>query len=371
MKKKELIQLIQTKSKEVEIKDFSRSILERVKNLPQREVITAPKRVFKLKPILFVTLGTLASVLLIMVLYKPTSPIIPVIPTDPVSPSLQNMDEVIALSAVSTASLIETFDAELSINETYTLNFGNTGNAQRIRDEIQDVVKYMETIEKLFASDSNFAIEKENIAAGPFTNRMRFKTKDLIGKEANYKFDYSEVVLENPKHFNLDGELEIGEKLYHITGKAETDTNNLMLKAEKDSSNYILIQYEVSNSIHKFTVDIVKNNHVIQKVQFDLEQTETSKKINFEFIEGESLGSYEFQIERNDNVKIIKANYNIIFDDEEEKGEFILRVLSVQNITTYSILIKPEGKPPFIITQHRIMTEGRLRVQTSLENVNI
>lgn len=367
MKKKELIRLIQTKSKEVEIKDFSSSILERVRNLPQKEIIEAPKKTFRLKPILFATLGTLASVLLFMVLYNPAAPIIP---TDPITPSLQNMDEVIALSTVSTASLIETFDAELSSGDTYQLSFGNIQNIQRIRDEIQDVVKYMETIEKLFASESDFGIEKENIS-GQFTNRMRFKTKDLLGQEANYKFDYSQVVLANPKHFDLDGELEIGEKIYHITGKAETDTNKLILKAEKDSLNYILIQYEEILSIHQFMVEIVKNDTTIQKVQFDLEQSETSKKINFQFIEGESIGSYQFQIEENDHVKMIKAQYNIIFEDEEEKGEFKLRVLTLLNNTTYSILIKPEGKPPFIITQHRVMTERRPRLQTSLENVNL
>jgi hypothetical protein len=368
MNKKELIRLIQTKSREVEIKDFSSSILDRVRNLPQREMIEAPKRTFRLKPILFATLGTLASVLLFMVLYNPASPIIP---TDPITPSLQNMDEVIALSAVSTASLVETFDAELSINDSYTLSFGNPQDTQRIRDEIKDVTKYMETIEKLFASESNFNLQKENITAGPFTNRMRFKTKDLLGQEASYKFDYSQVALANPKHFDLDGELEIGEKQYHITGKAETDTNQLMLKAEKDSSNYIIIHYEVNQSIHQFTVEIVKNDETIQKVQFDLEQSETSKKINLQFIEGESIGTYEFQIEENDNVKIIKAKYHIVFDEEEEKGEFILRVLTILNNTSYSILIKPEGKPPFIITQNRVMTERRPRFQTSLENVNL
>jgi len=368
MKKKELIHLIQTKSKEVEIKNFSSSILERVRNLPQREVIEAPKRTFRLKPVLFVALGTFASVLLFMILYNPASPIIP---TDPIIPSLQNMDEVIALSTVSTASLVETFDAELSNNDNYQLIFGNIQNNLRIRDEILDVTKYMETIEKLFASESNFAIEKENIPSGQFTNRMLFKTKDLLGQEASYKFDYSQVVLANPKHFSLDGELEIGEKVYHITGKAETDTNHLTLKAEKDSSNYILIQYEVSLSIHQFIVDIVKNDETIQKVQFVLEQSETSKKISLQFIEGESIGSYEFQIEENDHVRIIKANYNIVFDDEEEKGEFILRVLTIQNNTTYSILIKPNGRPPFIITQIRVMTERRPRLQTSLENVNL
>jgi len=288
-----------------------------------------------------------------MVLYNPATPIIPI---DPTTPSLQNMDEVIALSTVSTASLVETFDAELSYYEYDQLLFGNIQNAQRIRQEIQDVAKYMETIEKLFASESNFAIEKENISSGTFTNRMRFKTKDLLGHEASYKFDYSQLALENPNHFNLNGELEIGEKSYHITGKAETDLNRLMIKAEKDSSNFIMIQYEIFDSKHKFTINIVKNDETIQKVQFILEQSETSKQIQLQFIEGDSIGTYEFQIESNNNVKIIKANYSIVFDDEEEKGEFILRVLTIQNRTTYSILIKPER---------------RIRFQTSLENVNL
>lgn len=369
MKKKELIQLIKTKSNEVEIKNFSNSILERVRNLPQREVIEAPKRAFRLKPILFVALGTLASVLLIMVLYNPASPIIP---TDPITPTLENMDEVIALSSVSTASLIESFDNELTSDSIYQLKFGNDEeDTQRINDEIVDVTKYMETIEKLFASQSDFGIEKEDISTGGFTNRMRFKTKDLLGQEADYKFDYNQTALSNPKHFNLDGVLEIGNKSYMITGTALSDQDQLTLKAEKDESNYILIHYELIDDIHQFTVETVKDGESIQKVQFELEQSETEKKIKLQFIEGESIGSYEFQIEENDNVKIVKANYRIMLNDEEEQGEFILRVISIQNTTTYSILIKPNGKPPFTITQGRVMTERRPRVQTSLENVNL
>ncbi|MDO9628316.1 MAG: hypothetical protein Q7I99_00325 [Acholeplasmataceae bacterium] len=368
MKKKELIQLIKTKSEEVEIKDFSKSILERVKQLPRHEAIEAPRRAFKLKPALFVTLGTLASVLLFMVFYNPASPIIP---TDPITPTLENMDQVIALSTVSTASLIELSDSQLSIQENYILQFGNSQTNQKISDEIKDVSRYLETIEKLFASQSDFAIEKESISNGGFANRMCFKTRDLLNQEASYKFDYNEIPLANSNRFTLEGELEIGQKTYLISGTADKDTNHLTLKAEKDISNYILINYEPIGQIHQFIIETVKDGEVIQSVRFQLEQSENQKQIKLEFIDGESVGSYEFQIEENDNVRMIKAKYNILIDDNVEKGEFMVRIINVLNQSTYSILIKPEGKPPFIITHGRMLTEARPKFQTTLNYVNL
>ena len=367
MKKKELIKLIKTKSQEVEIKNFSSSILERVKNLPQIETIEAPKRVFKLKPVLFVTLGTLASVLLLMVLYNPASPIIP---TDPITPTLENMDQVIALSTVSTVSLIDLVDTEIQASENYILKYGNEQESYRIDEELPDVTKYMETIEKLFSSQSDFGIEKQTISNGNFNNRMLFKTKDLMNEEANYKFDYNQTALANPKHFELNGELEIGEKQYHISGVAKTDVNELSLKAEKDIANYITIDYELIGTTHQFIFETIKDNESIQKVSFQLERSEEDQLIKLEFIEGESIGSYEFKIEVEDNVKVIKSRYNITTNDVEEKGEFVVRVITLQNQTKYSVLIKPEGRTPYVIQQGRVMTERRPRFQTSLEHYN-
>ncbi len=368
MNKKELIQLIRIKSKEVEIKDFSNQILEKVKHLPQKEMIQTPKRVFRLTPVILVTLGTFASVLLLMVLYNPAAPILP---TDPTAPTLENMDQVIALSTVSTASLIEAFDEELSTQDYDLLQFGSIQEYQRINDEIIDVTKYMETIEKLFASQSDFGIEKETISIGTFTNRMRFKTKDLLNQEVDYKFDYNTSSLTNPDHFDFDGELEIADKRYYISGTAETDSNHLSLKAQKDTLNYIVIDYEMVDSTHQFVIETVKNGESIQKVQFQYEKTESNKLIKLEFIDGESIGSYQFQVEENENVKVIRTMYSIITDEDEEKGEFVLRIISIQNRTIYSILVKPEGKTPFVITRGRIMIERRPRLQSTLENIDL
>ena len=97
MKRRELLQLIKTKSQEIEVKDFSESILDRVRLLPQKEIRAAPRRRFSIKPLFAYSLSIMTVVLAFVILYSPSVP---------VTPTISDVNQVIALSAVSAVSAV-------------------------------------------------------------------------------------------------------------------------------------------------------------------------------------------------------------------------------------------------------------------------
>ncbi len=345
MKKKELIQLIKTKSEQVEIRDFSREIIEKAKHLPRVEVIEKTRFSFRLKPYYLATIGLMLTVLMI-VLFTPDTPI------NPIDPTLENMDEVIAFSTLTSVSLIQTLDLDLdTVSDNVTLSHGNPPTPRMIENQITDITKYLDMMEKLFGSNPDFDLTFEDQTNPMYNNRMRFKTKDLLDEEVEYAIDFNQTNI-GIHDFIIEGMVIIGEYAYPIYASGSSnDIDTLELVIEQENGNQITIHYEKIQEVHEFEIKIYQDDLLIQEVYFTYQEQGEDKHATLDFIYGETIGSYTFSLDVEDNVRQIRITYAI--ESENESGEIVIRIRTLLGQTTYVILIMPDGGIPFIINSER------------------
>lgn len=349
MTNKEMKKLIKEKAMKVEVKDFSQEIMARAKFLPEKkvEMIEQPKRSFNFKP-LFTSFLFLMTTVFAVFLFMDETTVPPVTET----PVLENIESAVALSSVLTTSLVNLLETELSATTAIPLRFGPIERNARIEDEITDVSKYLETIEKLYASNDDFEVIDEPIVNG-YQRRMRFRTKDLLNQTANYEMVYNQTYNKETKRFIITGEVKIGERTYPITAEGIKGEKGIIMTAKKDDSNYVVLDYTEIDGIHYYTVELIKNDLSIQKVSIQLSEVDGVKVATLSFIEGESTGTYTFTIEQENLVKIIRVEYAIDFEGDLEEGIITIRILTLNQTTMYAITVQPDGRLPFSITRGR------------------
>jgi len=351
--KKDIKNMIKQKAMAVEVKDFSQDILEKFQSQPKplKETIQEPKRSFKLKPIL-ISLTLVMSIFLIVILFpKEEQSVVD-------TPLLENIEDVIALSSIQSTSLIPLLESELSMNEGILLRFGPVERNNRIRDEIEDVSKYLETIEKLYANKDDFKVTDERQNAQGFSRRMRFASKDLLNEETSYEIRYNQRLNQKTKQFVIEGLLYRGDKAYQMTLEGKQGEKHVEMITKKDDHNYIRVNYEVDENKHIYEVQIIKQDHITQMVEIELKQIDETRYATLSFIEGESTGNYQFELRLENSIKVIHVDYEIQIDDEVESGEMTFRINTDQTPPVYQITVQPEGRTPFIVTRGRFQQNG-------------
>ncbi len=346
MKKKELIQLIKNKSEAIDLPDFSASIIEKAKHLPKIEIIERAPAKFRLKPYYLATLGVMLSVVMV-ILFSPNQPI------NPTNPSLENMEEVIAFSTLTSVSLIQTLDQDLSSQtDAVTLSHGNPPEPRRIENQIPDITKYLDMMEKLFGSNPGFNLVIEDGVNQSYQQRMRFMTKDLLDEEIEYAIDFNQTTI-GVHGFLIEGVVIIGEYLYPIYAEGTAnEENTLTLEIEQASGGRIIINYSKDVDLHTFEIMMYQNNNLTQEVYFTYQENGESKRATLDFIEGDAIGSYTFQLDTEDNIKLIRITYDLDSEDPES-GEIVIRIRVLFGEVSYVILVIPDGGIPFIINSER------------------
>lgn len=349
MKKKELIQLIKQKAEQIEIRDFSKEIIEKAKHLPKPEVIVKPKWSFRLKPYSLATIGVMLTVVMIM-LFTPDTPINPIEPTDP---TLENMDQVIAFSTLTSVSLIQTLETDGLSNDDYTtLAHGNPPMGRRIDTQIPNIANYLEMMEKLFGSNPDFDLVLESTNTQIYQQRMRFKAKDLLDEEVEYAINFNQSTV-GVHGFLIEGVVIIGEYAYPIVANGTSnDQDTLELIIERDDGSQITILYEKIEELHVFDIKIYQDDVLIQEVDFTYIQEDEDKRATLDFVYGDTIGAYTFELDVEDQIKLIRITYDID-SDESESGEITIRIRTILGETSYIILVKPDGGIPFVINTAR------------------
>lgn len=356
MRRSELKNYIKQKAMEVEVKDFSKLIVERAKHLPEPaiEVIEKPRFTWRIKPLTTSFLALMTTILIVFILMDSTG----VIPkeTDPV---FENMENVIALSSVQATSLIDVMESELVTTSTATLlRFGPMERDNKIKDELTDVARYLETIEKLYASNENFDVIDQPRQNQGFRRQMRFRTRDLTNRETDYEILYNQSYNEQTRAYTVTGEVHLGEKAYLMMVQGIKGEKGVWMNVSDGNSHHVILDYTETDGVHHYEIELVIDDVSIQKVEISLEQNETERTATLSFIEGDSIGTYVFTIVQEENMKIIQIRYSIDFDGELEEGDITIRILSLQQTTIYSIIVQPEGRQPFSITRGRFQSRN-------------
>lgn len=352
MKKKELLNLIKSKSEAISLPDFSDAIINKAKHLPKPEVMEK-RHGLRLKPYYLATLSLMLTTLLI-VLFTPGTPINPVDP----NPSLENMDAVLAFSTLTSVSLIQALDTDLDVStEDTSLSHGNPPRERRIDAQIPNIAQYLEMMEKLFGSESNFNLELETATNPLYEKRMRFKTKDLLDTEEEYAIDFNQTSI-GVHDFLIEGVILIGTYAYPVyaTGTSnDEDTLNLII--DQGNGRKVEISYVKDEDLHVFDISIYQDDVQIQEVGFTYKQDGLDKEATLHFIQGEATGHYTFALDVEDGIKRIRITYDLDSDDPES-GEILIRIRTLAGVTSYIILVKPDGGIPFVIQRQRPMRPG-------------
>lgn len=356
MTNKDLKKYIKQKANEVEVKDFSALIVERAQKLPKTsvEVVEKPRMRWHIKPLTTSFLALMTTILIVFILMDSTG----LLPVDD-DPVLESMEDVIALSSVQATSLIDVMESELQTTSNITmLRFGPAERDNIIKDEITDLRRYLETIEKLFASNDDFQVVDQPRQKQGFRRQMRFKTRDFTNRESEYEIVYNQSFNKDTRAYKVTGEVRINSHAYTMLAEGIKGENNVLVTVSDGILNTVVLDYKELNGKHIYMIELYRDEVSLQEVEIVLEQNELDRKATLSFIEGTSSGTYVFHIEEEDQKKIIQIRYAIDFDGELEEGDITIRVITLEQISIYSISIKPEGRQSFTITRGRFQSRN-------------
>jgi len=357
MKRKTLIQLIKSKANEVEIKDFSASILEKAKHLPREKVATfeKTKMTWHLKP--FALAATFVFVLILgFALFYDTAQTPPI-----TQPTLDQYDDAIALSAMSSASLVTLVDQELSqpSQSNILLLSSVLEHSYAIDTEVNEVTKYLEMIEKLLSNQHQFEVKNEKLTTPGHNRKMQFTTKDLLDHEVEYTMSYLESYDEVLKKFTLNGHLLIGDQTIQMSAVVHEEDKAMIFKVAKDSENFVELIHTMHQEVDVYTIQVTKHNEVTSVVTMTISGATSEKSIELNFVQGVAIGRYSFTKDIEDQKPIIKVSY-VIQGESTDQGELIVRITHTDQ-GQYNIVIQPIGRPSYITDRIRGFSENRGR----------
>jgi hypothetical protein len=351
MKKKDLLNLIKTKSNEIEIKDYSKDIIIKAKNLRYEMPQTKRSFNFSFKPLILATFS-LSIIILAIIFYRPSDDII----ID--QPKLESMDEVLVFSSLTSATLVDVLDQDLNqTDDANQIELFGMPNQRKVDLELSDLAKYLESLEKIFASNKNFDLTKEDVNQNGYQRKITFKTKDFLDQENDYEIIFNQTEVSN--ELVLEGIIKIGSKEYQLTASQNTELKELNLVLSLNDQNYIELNYDLVNQYHVFNIKTTKNNQVTEEIEYKINQSDEKREAEINFIIGDSNGSYQFEIQEENNKKIIKVIYELDDDGDLQSGTITIRIITLPNRVLYSMLIKPSNSIPFTITFTRMMIHER------------
>ncbi len=344
MNKKELITLIKTKASEVQIKDLTVSIMNRTKHLPEKEVIESAKPKFGFKSMYLALTGLLATVFILVIIYQMS-------PT-PQPLNIDAFDESIAMSAISTASMMEASSEETAtdINHQEQL-IPPLLPSLRIVDEAEYLSRYLGTMEKLLSSDEAFGLIKTDINDHEFSKMISFRTKDLLNVESTYHIRYNQIT-QDENSFVLLGNLEVNTNIYQMVVSGEIDVHNKMVfRLYHHADFYIETLYEESETMTTYIIETYENDVLLEKVELIVDDQADERIVEIKFIEGSAVGYYRFNRMFENNSYILRAIY-AIRGDSDETGELIISVVFNQTLG-YQMLVLPDEGLPFMMNRIR------------------
>lgn len=354
MKKKDLLKLIKTKSEEVNIKDFSQTIVEKAMLLPRREVVMQPRRRLSLRHSLIYSLSLVTAVFAIFIISQPSAPEVF---------QIEDVNQVLALSSVSAVSLVTSTDDIIISNDNVNLSLGyltldTSTNLANIDNEIDDVSRYLEMMEKLLSSNDDFDYQLTSSNIDGYMYHLSFVTKDLLNQETSYTFNYNKEENQQENKYTLQGNIQIGEYTYSIDASGDLeDPQNFQMRLAKDTSNYIDMTYQLTNEKSQYRIQVTENNLVNQAVNLEVKYENSQKSVYMNFVEGQSTGSYAFKIQETSQGKMMCASYYIA-GQNAESGEMEFTINQDGTDSNYGITVKPQGKTPYTVERQRGMSEN-------------
>ncbi|MBE0701133.1 MAG: hypothetical protein IH571_05555 [Acholeplasmataceae bacterium] len=350
MKNKEIIQIIKEKANEVQIRDMSNEILEKVGRFShQQEVIIKPQRAFRLRPVF-----SLGLVLLVMV-----TTLILTNPFEKPTP-FEEREEVLSqsiIAAVSYASFEASDDLAAGDIDLDTPSYF-------IDDELDEISRYIQMMERMLSNDQSGHFEELVSDRASFEKMIRLNVQSIIDEEKTLVLYYNlTITSRNKDDFHMTGVLVDDSHEYdvHVTSNYTQGSYHLVF--------HVVLREDLSIQI-RYNQEAPDQNYEIYRIESDVEHTELSfslSRINnqmevFAQLLGTHMrGSYRFALTEDEAGKKIDVHYAIIRQTTTETGRIVVIVDvdpdSAQTI--YNMTINPRGANPYETNKERPNHPGR------------
>jgi hypothetical protein len=336
LNKKELIKLIKEKAEQVEVKDFTESIIMKTQSFKPAQ-IEKTRPYIALKPILTMTILVFA-LLFVSILA------IPYLPEKPLE--FDGFNEAIAISSLAAINLANQTYTPLT---TETLSYYE-GSAY-IDDEISQLTSYLMLVEQIVLSNKLITSETQ---IDRYRRLLSFDTNNLLNESQNYQLSMTYLYESRRQDlFSIGGVIVSQDEVYNI--EAVSSINNgqheLTLTLKIDLNNFITVKYYQDGQQHIYDVSLYVRNQLTKNLALIHRQNNDQQELFVHFIKGNTQGSYRFT--QNDTE--LNAHYAILRNGSRETGQMKIEVFDhpMSNLMMYRFHIQPLGDVPFIAERNR------------------
>lgn len=267
-------------------------------------------------------------------------------PEDPINPTtpytFNNDKEVVSFSLMSTTSLLSYTESQSLLNQSSLLSM-----SQREADDIVDYVSpYLKLSERFLTLDNGFNILELDSELSAYAYKAEFDTLDALGYSVTYIMYYniiSEDIEDDEETYALEGILTLRSKTYTFVGSKEVENDDEIFEftAFIDYQNYVSSYYKVEEDETKFEFKTVKNGILVEESIIEIEIEDDEKEIVLEFTKGEDTGEFKFKYETEDELTILKIEFNVETNGVEKEGEIEVYVVvdEITGETSYKLIV--------------------------------
>ena len=333
MKKKELIQFIKDKAKEVEVKDFSKEIIEKANRLPY--VYHAPKkRSFMLRPIFQLSLVTLTGILVALFLFQPKTSMY----------AFEDKDDVLVDSAITSLNYLDYQMDELSFNEIQNLSMIESLN-YTVEDQLDGVLKFAHLSERLLKP---FVIQK-SYEHDSYQTTLSFELEDLLGETITIQMSYNEIKVKNNQYEYL-GIIDYDQEIFTFSAQTIHGKSNQLQFELSYENQMIHVNYQMKDSVYVYEFSHFQDQTL--NIVFEMIRNNQSSNPNVlvSFKQNHTTGTYTFSIDEQNS--LVNALYFIARNDQSENQEGKL-IITPNAQGKYQIEIRPRGGMPSFVERER------------------
>lgn len=333
MKKKELIQLIKDKAKEVDVKDFSKEIIEKAKSLP--DTYQAPrKRSFVFRPIFQWSIVTFAGVIMMLFLIQPQTP----------TYAFEQKDYVFIDSAITSLSYLEYELEELSSLQPQTMSSSSLLN-HSVEDNLDGILHFASLSERLLKP-----MTIQTITTHPhYQTQLIFNVEDLLGEKLGFEILYNETKTKK-NHYRYEGIIKHDDMTFQFQAVTELGKTHRMHFELSYQNQMIEVVYQTRGTSYVYQFKAYQNqvlHHVFDMIRM---RTSDQESILVSFKQNQITGTYTFRYDQYNNR--MEAMYFIARTEQRDEEEGVL-IITPQAHAMYHIEIRPQGGIPSFVERQR------------------
>ncbi len=345
MRNRQIKKILIDKASTVDIPNVVDQIKARFNEIPPKPVMTQTYR----RPLVLVSALTLSMLVLFAVAFGLVYGFRDV---DPLASSDESLHDAVMLSSISTLSLIDDIDASTIETLSATLlsnrpNHDEEDEDTTVSTSVEGLKKYLFMMETVLKSQNNYEYQRKVISRAQRRYQLQFQTSSLIDNESNYALVY-EVKNDSNEAVEMTLTMYGYSETYHsyITYQKRTGVINMTTAINDDQS--VRVSYSEDTSGKHYQITTFENLMITEQVQMNFT---SHAQVDMSFMKGNVFGTYSFSltVDEKGYKRVILVDYDI---QNQFQGQIEVFVTGTNN-DAYTMIVKPNGKPSFVITGER------------------